>query len=251
MPVLKNVRDATGLAQYKVLLFDCYGTLVDWERGMYENLQPIFTQKTCPDVEKVFKTLSVNEARMQNENKTMPYPMVLAQAYYRVTGELRLAFDPDAAQAFGESVGSWPAFPDSAEALGRLKQLGLKLVVLSNVDNHSFSETRKKLETGWGSFDAAYVAEDIGTYKPDLRNFQYALEHLDATFGILPSEVISVANSLYHDIMPAHKMGLNAVWINRDQATLGVKGHEGPQPDWTYGSMAEFADVMEGVHGKV
>ncbi|KAK8869514.1 haloacid dehalogenase, type II [Kwoniella newhampshirensis] len=233
------------MEQYKALVFDCYGTLIDWERGMYDNLQPIFEQKTCPDPIKVFTHLGAIENRIQAEDKTMIYPAVLKSAYQNLAGELRLWADDDAAQAFGSSVGSWPAFPDSGGALGKLHKLGLKLIILSNVDNESFSESRKKLETGWGQFDGVYTAENIGSYKPDLRNFQYALEALDRDFGIQPHEVLSVANSKYHDIEPAHKMGLKAAWINRAGAIMGVRGREGEKADWTFDNMAEFADAME------
>ncbi|WWD16224.1 haloacid dehalogenase, type II [Kwoniella shandongensis] len=234
------------MEQYKALVFDCYGTLIDWEKGMYESLQSIFEQKTCPDAGKVFTTLSAIENRIQAEDKTMVYPAVLKLAYKSLAGELRLWADDDAAQAFGESVGKWPAFPDSADALGKLKGLGLKLIILSNVDNGSFAETRKKLEKGWGSFDGIYTAEDIGSYKPDLRNFKYALESLDRDFDISPNEVLCVANSRLHDVEPAHKMGLKAAWINRSGAIMGVKGREdSSKPDWTFNTMAEFADAIE------
>ncbi|WVQ78604.1 haloacid dehalogenase, type II [Cryptococcus sp. DSM 104549] len=226
----------------KALIFDCYG---DWERGMFENLQPIFAQKTCPDIEKVLRTLGNVEGKIQAEDKTMIYPAVLKLAYTEMAGELRLWPDDDAAQAFGESVGSWPAFPDSADALERLHDLGIKLFVLSNVDNDSFEVTRKQLETGWGEFDGVYTAEDIGTYKPDLRNFRYALKRLDEDFDIDMREVICVANSKFHDIIPAKRMGLQAAWINRPNAVMGVQGYEGVKPDWVFSSMEEFAGEME------
>ncbi|KAK4685341.1 hypothetical protein P7C73_g4811, partial [Tremellales sp. Uapishka_1] len=219
----------------------------DWEQGMYHALQPIFSQKTCPSGERVFETLGKLETRIQKENKTMLYPSVLKLAYLELTGRLRLVYDEEAATAFAESVGNWPAFPDSAEALGRLHDMGLKLIILSNVDTASFQESRKKLETGWGKFDAVYVAEDIGTYKPDLRNFHYALHHLEAEFGIDARDVLCVANSRYHDIQPARKIGIQTTWINRADNIMGVMGHESDAapPHYTFRTMAEFADEMQ------
>ncbi|RXK35471.1 haloacid dehalogenase, type II [Tremella mesenterica] len=233
-----------ALGRYKALVFDCYG---DWERGIYIALQPLFSQKTCPEPKVVFEHLGQIEAGIQAENKGMLYPYVLELAYQSLAARLRLYYDPDDAKAFARSIGDWPAFADSSAALGRLKALGLKLVILSNVDNKSFSRTRRKLENEW-TFDAVYTAEDIGTYKPDLRNFQYALRNLDETFDIQPQEVVCVANSKYHDIIPAHKMGLAAVWIDRQDSIIGIAG-QSADADWTFTSMEEFANVMEGVRG--
>ncbi|KAL7424273.1 hypothetical protein Q5752_001862 [Cryptotrichosporon argae] len=238
------LHDNAELAQYEALVFDCYG---DWERGMYDNLQPLFQQKTCPDADRVFEVLGRAETKLQGENKTMLYPTVLEQAYHRTTGELRLHYDAEAAAAFGASVGEWPAFGDSAEALGVLKQTGVKLVVLSNVDDDSFEQTRLQLETGWGEFDEVCTAEAIGSYKPDLRNFAYVLDMLDQKYEIPPNRVLVVANSKYHDIAPAHKIGLKAVWINREDSVIGVTGYEDVDPDWTFETMAEFARVFKEV----
>lgn len=230
---------------------------------MYDALQPVFEQKTCPDQQFVFETLHHAESALQNENKSMLYSDVLQEAYVRLCGALRLDYEDgllsalplcgsctlrtDAAEAFGQSIGDWPAFPDSSAALRRLKESGLKIVVLSNVDNESFARTRTKLEHGF-SFDAVYTAEDIGTYKPDLRNFQYAIEAIDDQFSIEQSEILVVANSKYHDILPAHKMGLKVAWINRADAVMGVSSYTA-DADWTFSTMSEFADAMERAMG--
>ncbi|WVQ76543.1 haloacid dehalogenase, type II [Cryptococcus sp. DSM 104548] len=227
----------------KALIFDCYG---DWERGMYEALEEsIFAQKTCPDPEKIFRSLGVIENRIQQEDKDRIYPEVLEMVYKALTGQHRLWYDPAAAQAFGDSVGSWPAFPDSAKALKRLKDMGIRIFVLSNVDNESFAATRKKLEKDGFVFDGVWTAEDIGSYKPDLRNFRYALEKLEEDFDIEPHEVLVVANSKLHDIRPAHKMNLKAVWINRPDAIMGVEGYEDVKPEWEFESMEVFADGVK------
>ncbi|WVQ87163.1 haloacid dehalogenase, type II [Cryptococcus gattii] len=233
-----------SLETCKALIFDCYGTLIDWEVGMYQNLEALWSQKTCPDPDRLFKALGSLETRIQGKDEEMIYPEVLELVYTELTGHFRLWHDPEAGKAFGDSVGSWPAFPDSAAALGKLKELGLKLFVLSNVDNESFAVTRKQLETKT-KFDGVYTAEDIGSYKPDLRNFRYALDRLEQDFGISPEQVIVVANSKFHDISPAHRMGLKAAWINRPDAIMGVQGFEDIKPDWTFESMKQFADGLE------
>ncbi|TYJ54319.1 haloacid dehalogenase, type II [Cryptococcus floricola] len=218
----------------------------DWERGKYEALEEsIFSQKTCPEPEKILRSLGVIENRIQQEDKDRIYPEVLELSYKELTAEHRLWYDPASAQAFGDSVGSWPPFPDSAKALKRLKEMGLKLFVLSNVDNESFAVTRKKLEVGGFEFDGVWTAEDIGSYKPDLRNFRYALGKLEEEFGIEPHEVLAVANSKLGDIRPAHKMNLKAVWINRPHAIIGVQGQEDVKPEWEFESMEAFADGVK------
>ncbi|OWZ64105.1 haloacid dehalogenase, type II [Cryptococcus neoformans] len=234
----------TSLETCKALIFDCYGTLIDWEVGMYQNLDALWSQKTCPEPDRLFKVLGELETRIQGKDEEMIYPEVLELVYKELTGHFRLWHDPEAGKEFGDSVGSWPAFPDSAAALGKLRELGLKLFVLSNVDNESFAITRKKLETET-KFDGVYTAEDIGSYKPDLRNFRYALDRLDEDFNISPEQVIVVANSKFHDISPAHRMGLKAAWINRPEAIMGVQGFEDIKPDWTFGNMEEFVDGLK------
>ncbi|WVW82719.1 haloacid dehalogenase, type II [Kwoniella bestiolae CBS 10118] len=229
----------------KALIFDCYGTLIDWEQGSYNALQPIFQQKTCPVPEKVFETLGKIKARIQAEDKTMLYPAVLKEAYRVLTGELRLWYDEEAAEAYALSVGAWPAFPDSQDALSVLKGLDVKLVIHSNVDNASFEETRQRLEGSWGSFDNVFTAEDIGSYKPDYRNFHHILQALEEEYEIQPNEVAVVANSKRADIAPARRLGLKTVWINRPEAILGVKGYEDVRPDYEFGGMEEFAEELK------
>ncbi|TIO09107.1 MAG: haloacid dehalogenase, partial [Mesorhizobium sp.] len=118
--------------------------------------------------------------------------------------------------AYGESVKDWPAFADSAEALRYLKQ-HYKLIILSNVDNKSFSFSNKKLGV---DFDAIYTAEDIGSYKPSARNFDYMLEKL-ATIGVEKSQVLHTAESMFHDHAPANRVGLASCWIYRRHADQG------------------------------
>ncbi|ORY22570.1 HAD-like domain-containing protein [Naematelia encephala] len=240
-------REISELAGFKALVFDCYGTLIDTVEGKLEYLRPIFMQKTCPDIAKVLDTFTITQRRLEAENKDMLLPDVMSSSYHESTGLLRLAYDEDAAEAYARSAGDWPAFPDTAEALARLKEAGLKLFVLSNVDNVSFEETRKKLEAEGGILDAAYTAEDIGSYKPDLRNFQYALEHIENDFDISPNEVLSVAHSKYHDVGPAHHIALKSVWISRPRPVpipTPSRPEDDFRPDWQFDTVGDFADAI-------
>jgi len=148
--------------------------------------------------------------------------------------------DAEAAE-FGGSVGRWPAFPDTAAALQYLKR-HYKLVILSNVDRASFAKSNVKLGV---EFDRVLTAEEIGSYKPDVRNFEYAIRVL-GEMGVARAKILHVAQSLYHDIVPAKSLGLRTVWVNRRKgrsgggATLSPRGDA--KPDLEVASMAELAE---------
>ena len=144
-------------------------------------------------------------------------------------------------------MGNWPAFPDTADALRRLKRQ-FKLVILSNIDNASFAEANKKLGV---SFDAIYTAQDVGSYKPNQRNFDYMLAHLKADLGLEKEDILHTAQSLFHDHVQAKANGLANVWIDRQRLSEG--GHWGatrevaqrPQTDWIFYSMMEMAEACD------
>jgi len=165
---------------------------------------------------------TVVETTIQEENPTLIYPDVLATAYGFLATEFSVDRDLAANEAkiFGGSVGKWQPFPDTVSALAVLSK-HFKLVVLSNVDQGSFSHTRKLLEKGF-TFDMVCTAQDIGSYKPDIRNFEYVLKSVKEKFGIEREEVLVTAQSLSHDHVPANKLGLGSAWIDREGAHVGV-----------------------------
>src|SRR5271157_1295776 len=132
---------------------------------------------------------------------------------------------------YGNSIKDWPAFPDSTEALGYLKR-HFKLVILSNVDNESFAESNKKLGV---DFDAIYTAEDIGSYKPSDRNFEYMLSMLKMR-GYEKSDILHTAESMFHDHAPANRHGLKSSWIHRrdKQEGFGATMHPGEMPHYDF-----------------
>ena len=150
--------------------------------------------------------------------------------------------------AYGQSVKAWPAFPDSAEALWYLKK-HFKLVILSNVDNESFAASNARLQV---PFDAVYTAEDIGSYKPSDRNFDYMLEMI-GTIGIAKQEILHTAESLFHDHVPAKRHGLANCWIYRrfEQEGFGATMNPGDMPDidFRFNSMADFAAAVRAEAG--
>ena len=142
--------------------------------------------------------------------------------------------------AFGHSLGSWPAFPDTVGALKYLKQ-HYRLYVLSNVDNESFSYTSRTLEV---QFDGIMTAEDIGSYKPSSRNFEYLIDRL-ASHGIRKDQILHTAQSLFHDHAAANKIGLASCWINRQQGKPGAARRPDVMPNlnFQFNSMGEFAEA--------
>jgi 2-haloacid dehalogenase len=229
------------LTDYRVLTFDCYGTLIDWEAGIYAALQPLLAKATTPlSKDDVLETFARHESSQEAETPQMIYSDVLTAVHRRLADQWGLAASDADHRLFGNSVPDWPAFPDSAEALAYLKQ-HYKLVILSNVDRTSFAGSNARLGV---SFDAIYTAQDIGSYKPDLSNFRYMLDHL-AELRIDKSDILHTAQSLFHDHAPAKAVGLASAWIDRRHATGGFGATMAPPAgasyDVRFNSMADFA----------
>ena len=231
------------ISDHRVLTFDCYGTLVDWETGILHNLAPL-TERTGRNLTNndILEAHADQESSQQKFTPSMPYCRLLAVVYRRLAELWDTTVSWDECLAYGDSVGNWPAFADSADSLALLKQR-FKLVILSNVDNHSFAKSNEKLGV---EFDAVFTAEDVGSYKPAPRNFSYMLEQL-ARRNIGKGDVLHVAESLFHDHVPAKQIGLNNCWIyrRREQEGFGATRDPGiiPPTDFVYGSMREFAEA--------
>ena len=231
------------LSQFKALTFDCYGTLIDWESGMIAGLKPLTSKVDKPLTRnQILEAHARHESGTQRYTPAKRYSEVLAVVYKRLAEEWGVAATWEEAQTYGRSVGDWPAFNDTAEALKYLKK-HYKLVILSNVDNASFALSNRRLEV---AFDAIYTAEDIGSYKPDLRNFEYMIENLKA-LGVGKKDILHTAESMFHDHVPANKMGLASAWIYRRHADqgFGATMHPGAMPryDFRFNSMAELAEA--------
>jgi 2-haloalkanoic acid dehalogenase type II len=229
------------LTDYKVLTFDCYGTLIDWEAGIHAALQPLLAKAAKPrSQDAVLEAFARHESAQEAATAEMIYSDVLTAVHRRLADEWGLAAGDADHSRFGNSVPDWPAFPDSAEALAYLKQ-HYKLVILSNVDRNSFAGSNARLGV---TFDAIYTAQDIGSYKPDLANFRYMLDRL-AELGIAKSDILHTAQSLFHDHAPAKAIGLASAWIDRRHATGGFGATMAPPAsaayDFRFNSMADFA----------
>ena len=199
------------LADFKVLSFDCYGTLIDWETGIWTALAPLAANsRAAPARDPALAAFARHETALEAEQPGAVYSDLLAEVHRRLAAEWGVVADEDEHGAFGASVGDWPAFPDSPPALRYLKQF-YKLVILSNVDRASFAASNRRLGV---AFDAVFTAEDIGSYKPDPRNFRHMLDSL-APMGHRSGDILHVAQSLFHDHRPANALGLASAWIDR------------------------------------
>lgn len=229
------------LSQFKALTFDCYGTLIDWESGMVAALKPL-TAKVRQSLtrDQILEAHARHESCQQHETPAKRYSELLAVVYKRLAEEWGVPQSWDECLAYGNSIKDWPAFPDSADALAYLKK-HYKLVILSNVDNESFAHSNKKLGV---TFDAVYTAEDIGSYKPAARNFDYMLDKLK-TLGLEKKDILHTAESLFHDHRPANDQGLHNCWIFRrfDKEGFGATMNPGVMPtyDFRFTGMAELA----------
>ena len=229
------------LTDFKVLTFDCYGTLIDWESGIadaYRGLVARCGKSLTRD--QILETHARYEADQEAKTPTMPYSELLGVVYSMVGRTWGLETTTDEEIKFGSSVPEWPAFADSAEALQYLKAY-YKLVILSNVDGISFKGSSTRLQV---EFDHIFTAQDIGSYKPNQRNFDYMIAKL-AGEGIRKQDILHTAESLFHDHLPANKAGLASAWIYRrhGQQGFGATQPPGTMPryDFQFTSMAEMA----------
>lgn len=177
----------------------------------------------------------------------MKYGDLLAAIHPQVARNLGFSVLPTEAESrtFGESVGTWPAFPDTVDALRRLSRR-YKLVVLSNVDQVGIRGSVSGPMEGF-EFDAILTAEEIGSYKPDLRNFEYMLRRVEEQFGVTKDQVLQTAQSQFHDHHPAKEMGIKSAWIARYGAVMG--NLETLKYDWKFATLGEMADAVEAETG--
>lgn len=228
------------LTDFKALTFDVYGTLIDWESGMIGGLKPL-TDKVNQSLSRddILEAHAHHESTTQRWTPSKKYSDLLATVYRRLAEEWGVEVTWEECQAYGHSVRQWPAFDDSRAALAYLKQ-HYKLIVLTNTDNLSFQGSNARLGV---HFDGVYTAEDVGSYKPDDRNFDYMLETL-ARQGIAKGDILHTAESMFHDHAPANRHGLSNCWIHRRHAKegFGATMNPGDMPhyDFRFVSMADM-----------
>jgi 2-haloacid dehalogenase len=218
----------------RVLTFDCYGTLIDWEKGILAALRPAVSDDFSDE------QLLEMYGRLEQRAEQPPfrrYRDVLretATALARESG----ADESELASRILESFPSWEPFPDTVDALKRL-QHRFRLVITSNVDRDLFALTNRALEV---DFDGIVTAEDVRSYKPEHNHWLRVLSDL----SIGRDELVHVAQSLFHDHVPAKELGIRSVWINRRAGKEG-SGATIPaeaSPDLTFPTLGAFADFL-------
>ncbi|HLI37826.1 MAG TPA: HAD family hydrolase [Streptosporangiaceae bacterium] len=237
------------LPDFEALSFDCYGTLIDWEAGISAVLVPWARSHGLDlDADALLAAYARHEARAEAEWPAAPYPDILARAFTAAGRELGVPVSPEDAGRLAASVPDWPEFPDSREALASLAGR-YALIIVSNVDRASFQASSERLGV---AFTEVITAEDVGSYKPSARNFG-ALLACAQRRGIGAGRLLHVAQSLFHDHVPAKAAGLPTAWINRRHGRPGWGATPAPPapvtPDWEFPSLAAFARACEDAAG--
>ena len=202
--------------QYKIITFDCYGTLIDWESGMLAALKPLLANHGVHLEDEQILTKFAQFESEQEKGEYKKYREVL-KAVVRQFGE-QFRFKPslDEQNSLPNSIKNWQPFPDTVEALQLLKRR-FKLAIISNIDDELFADTARHLGV---EFNDVITAEQVKSYKPALKNFKSAIERVQHP----PEQILHAAASVYHDIVPASSLGLATVWVNRraNQAGSGA-----------------------------
>lgn len=227
------------VTQFKVLSFDCYGTLIDWEQGIVEALRPVVTKH---DVEITDDQLLALYARAESgaeSTEYQPYRVILQRVMTAVAQELDIALVPGEESTLAESLKDWPPFPDTVAALQRLSKR-YKLAIISNIDDDLFAHSREHLKT---DFNYIVTATQSRAYKPSHDMFKYALNAI----GCPRDEMLHVAQSLFHDHVPAKELGFSTVWINRrkGQSGSGATPDADASPDLEFPDLQSFAEFVE------
>jgi 2-haloacid dehalogenase len=205
--------------------FDCYGTLVDWDGGLRQAFSELWPKE---DPDRLAGHFHAVEPRIQLAGE-LTYREVLSRALEAVAAIDALELDPGRRATLAESLPSWPPFPEVPAALERLRAAGWRLALLSNTDPDLLAASRRSLGV---EIDLSVTAAEAGSYKPAPGHW----EHFFAETRAERSEHVHVAASLFHDIEPAARMRLRAIWVNRlgEESDLPCEAEItdlGPLPD--------------------
>jgi 2-haloacid dehalogenase len=217
------------LVKTKTLTFDCYGTLIDWEAGLKASLGELFGELPAGKEEEVLRAYIEAEAAVQTDGYK-PYSEVLAITAERVGRMFDIVVPPGTTDRMAELLPAWPPFPDTNAALTRLNER-YRLGILSNIERHLFEATAKHFDV---EFDFVITGEDVLAYKPSHLHFHRLINAYDGR-----DSTVHVAQSLFHDGVPAGQLGIPFVWINR----RGQKNDTEAKPLAEFPDMGSFAEA--------
>ena len=201
-------------SKFEVLTFDCYGTLIDWESGILSAIKPVLKDfGVVGSDEEILELYAIFESSIE-AGTFVKYREILRKVAIKFAQRYNFKLPVENEYIFADSIKQWKPFPDSVEALNLLKEK-YKLGILSNVDNDLFKYSSKLLGV---NFDFLFTAEEIGSYKPSPKNFEYLI----AEIGFPKDKILHIAQSLYHDIVPAKSLGLSTIWVNRRHNSQGA-----------------------------
>jgi 2-haloacid dehalogenase len=207
--------------------FDCYGTLVDWNTGIRRELERLLPG--IPGEQLLARYHELEPVAEQDAYRT--YREVLAAVLAQLADENGVRLPPAEADALAGSLPSWPVFPEAPAALAEARRRGFRLCILSNSDRDLLAASREAIGV---PIDLSIVAEDVGSYKPAHGHWQ----RFFADSGAERSRHVHVGASLFHDIAPAHELGLRSVWVNRLGETSG------PVPDREIPDLTSLPGVL-------
>lgn len=225
--------------KYEVLTFDSYGTLIDWENGILTALKPVLANHSVNlNDDQILELYAKLESEIE-KGEFIKYKDILRRVMQEIGIKLSFNISFSERECLVDSLKNWEPFPDTVEALQNLKKM-FKLAVISNIDNDLFSSSVKHLKV---EFDYLITAEQVGSYKPSLNNFKFAIEKI----GVSPEKIVHIAQSIYHDIIPAKTLGLSTVWVNRRKGKEGT-GATPPasgQPDLEVPDLKKLVQIIE------
>jgi len=228
-----------SLRDFKVLTFDVVGTLIDFERGMLDALR-----RAAPTAAVNDETFLAAYREARGAAGAGWFPDDLVRVWHALAARLALPDDAGVAEAFRDSVGRWPAFPDSVEALARLRR-HFTLVAMTNAQRWALDLYARTLGH---PFDDTVSCDDALCEKPDPQYFAFTRGRL-STRGFTRADNLHVAQSQYHDIGVAHRLGITTCWIERRHAQKGFGGTiavpEITRPDYHFHTLAQLADAVE------
>jgi 2-haloacid dehalogenase len=224
-------------SRFEILTFDCYGTLINWEAGILAALHRILSAHGKQIDDATLLKLYGDFEQHSEQGKFRPYREVLESVVRQFAAELKFTPTAEGISSLPDSLSTWKPWPDTVAAL-RLLKTRFRLAILSNVDDDLFAQTRPQLEV---DFDEVVTAQQAQAYKPSLKHFELALSRIKAP----AHRVLHVAQSIYHDVIPAQALGLATVWVNRPSANPGVGAVKAAEavPDLIVTSLAELASA--------